>query len=177
MAGLAAGDYIVLASAQHGGPFDAVETGTTTTFAPTYFPGTLDRDAARVMVLAPGQTVTAVEFAILTVAAFRVSGIAVDRTGRPSPGAMVTIIPDLRTGAPFSPIMSVADDAGTFTIANVPPGTYRVMANANSGGAGGGIGAVSFGFTMDDDDPPPGPEMITVSSADVDGITVIAESN
>ena len=105
MAGLASGVYIIVASVQRGGPFEAVQTGTTT-FSPTYFPGTLDQNAARVMTLAPGQTATGVEFAIVTVAAFRVSGIAVDQTGRPSPGAMVMLIPDLRASASFAPTIT-----------------------------------------------------------------------
>jgi hypothetical protein len=175
MAGLAAGDYIVMASVQRGGPFDAVGTGTTTTFAPTYFPGTLDRNAARLITLAPGQTAGGVEFAIVTVPAFRVSGVAVDRTGRPSPGAMVTMIPDLRTGAPFAPIMSTAADDGTFTIGEVAPGRYRVMAHANADGATGKIGAASFRFAVNLDGALSGPATITVVSADVHGLIVIAD--
>jgi hypothetical protein len=176
MAGLAAGDYIVVASVQRGGPFEAVQTGTTT-FAPTYFPGTVDQIGARVMTLAPGQTATGVDFAIVTVAAFCVSGIAVDQTGRPSPGAMVMLIPDLRKSASFAPMMSIAADDGTFTIGDVVPGTYRMTAHANAGGAPGGIGAVSFGFAVDVDSPLSGPAVITVGSADVNGLTVIADGN
>jgi hypothetical protein len=175
MAGLAAGDYIILTSVSRGGPFEAVQTvqtGTTTTFAPTYFPGTLDQNAARVVTLAPGQTATGVEFAIVTVAAFRVSGIAVDRTGRPSPGAMVMIVPNLRTSA-FAPMMSMAADDGTFTIGDVAPGTYHMMAYANTGGAPGGIGAVSFDLNLDGSLS--GTATITVGSADVNGLTVVAE--
>jgi carboxypeptidase family protein len=175
MASLAAGDYIVVASVPLGGPFEAVQTATTTTFAPTYFPGTLDQNAARVMTLAPGQTATGVEFAIVRVAAFRVSGIAVDRAGRPSPRAIVMIMPDLRTSASFAPMMSIAADDGTFTIGNVAPGTYRVTAHANAGGAPGGVGAVSFGFTTNLDGSLSGPGIITVGSADVNGLTVIAD--
>jgi hypothetical protein len=174
MAGLAAGDYLIVASGRRDGPFEAVQTGTTTTFAATYFPGTLDQNAARVMTLASGQTATGVEFAIVTVAAFRVSGIAVDQTGRPSPGAMVVLIPDLRTG-PFAPMMSIADDEGTFTIGDVAPGTYRMTAHANAGGAAGGIGAVSFGFAANVDGSLSGPATITVGSADLNGLTVIAD--
>jgi Carboxypeptidase regulatory-like domain len=175
MAGLAAGDYLIVASVRRDGPFEAVQTGTTTTFATTYFPGTLDQKAARVMTLAPGQTATGIEFAIVAVAAFHVSGIVVDQTGRPSPGAMVMIMPDLRTGAPFAPMMSIAADDGTFTIGDVGPGTYRMMAHANPDGAAGGIGAVSFGFTANLDGSLSGPGIITVGSADVNGLTVVAD--
>jgi hypothetical protein len=175
MAGLAAGDYLIVASGRRDGPFEAVQTGTTTTFAATYFPGTLDQHAARVMTLASGQTATGVEFAIVTVAAFRVSGIAVDQTGRPSPGAMVMLIPDLRTGASFAPMMSIAADDGTFRIGDVVPGPYRLTAHANAGSAAGGIGAVSFGFAANVDGSLSGPATITVGSADLNGLTVIAD--
>jgi hypothetical protein len=175
IAGLAAGDYIIVASFPRGGAFEVVQTGTTTTFAPTYFPGTLDQDAARVMTLAPGQSASGVEFAIVTAAAFRVSGIAVDHAARPSPGAMVILIPDLRTSAPFAPMMSIAADDGTFTIGDVLPGTYRVTAYANAEGAHGGMGAVSFGFAANPDGPRSGPGTITVGSADVTGLTVMAD--
>jgi hypothetical protein len=175
MAGLAAGDYLIVAAVQRRGPFEAVQTGATTTFAPTYFPGTLDQNAARVMTLAPGQTATGVEFAIVTVAAFRVSGIAVDQTGRPSPGAMVMLIPDLRASALSAPTMSFAADDGTFTIGDVAPGTYHITANANARGAGAGIGAASFGFAVASDGSVSGPATITVGSVDVTELTIVVD--
>jgi hypothetical protein len=173
MAGLAAGDYIIVASVHHRGPFEAVRTGAATTFAPTYFPGTLDQNAARIMTLAPGEAAIGVEFAIATVAAFRVSGTAVDQAGHPSPGAMVMLIPDMRSNASFMPMMSIAADDGTFTIGDVAAGTYHTMANATAGSAAGGIGAVSFGFVEHSDGSLSGPATITVGSADVTGITVV----
>jgi hypothetical protein len=97
IAGLAAGDYIIVASVRRHGPFDAIPAAAATTFAPTYFPGTLDQNTARVITLEPGQAVTNVEFIIATVDAFHISGIAVDKAGRPSPRAMVAIIADERT--------------------------------------------------------------------------------
>ncbi len=174
VAGLAAGDYLIVAAANRRGPFDAIQTGTTTTFAPTYFPGTLDQNAARIITLAPGQAVTGVEFAIATVAAFGVSGIVVDQGGRPSPHAMVTLRPDMRTSASFMPMMAMADDDGTFTIGEVAPGTYHINATANAAGPAGGIGVASFGFVETLDGAPSGPGTITVSSADLTGLTVVA---
>ena len=177
MAGIAAGDYIIVAAVRRRGPFDAIQTGTSTTFAPTYFPGTLDQNAARIMTLASGQAVTGVEFAIATVAAFRVSGVVVDAAGRPSPRAMVTLIQDVGTSAPFMPIMSIAADDGTFTIGEVAPGTYHINANANASAnasGSGGIGAVSFGFVAEVEGSSSGPGIITVS-ADTTGLTVVAD--
>jgi hypothetical protein len=177
IAGLAAGDYVIVASVQRRGPFDAIRTGAATTFAPTYFPGTLDQNMARVITLTPGQAVTNVEFTIATVAAFRISGVAVDRAGRPSPRAMVAIIGDQRASGFFMPMMSLADEDGTFTIGDVVAGTYRINANANANAsdAGGGIGAVSFGFSVAHDGSPSGSQTVIVSSADVTGLTVVTD--
>jgi hypothetical protein len=171
MAGLPSGEYRIVAAAQRQGPFDAVQTGATT-LAPTFFPGTLDQNAASTVTLASGQTVTGIEFAIATVAAFRVSGVVVDESGRPSPRAIVTLIPDIRSSALFMPTMAIADDDGAFEIGQVVPGTYRINANANEAGHGGGIGAVSFGVASDG--TPSGPDTLTVGSADISGLKVVA---
>lgn len=72
-------------------------------------------------------------------------------------------------------MMSIAADDGTFTIGDVLPGTYRMTAYANAEGAHGGIGAVSFGSVANPDRSRSGPGTITVGSADVTGLTVIAD--
>jgi hypothetical protein len=171
IAGLPSGEYRIVASAQRQGPFDVIETGATT-LAPTFFPGTLDHAAASTVTLVSGQAVTGIEFAIATVAAFRVSGVVVDQTGRPSPRAIITLIPNIRSSAFFMPTMAVAGDDGAFEIGQVLPGAYRISANANEGAAGGGIGAVSFDVASDG--TPSGPDMITVGSADISGLRVVA---
>ena len=172
VAGLPSGEYRIVASAQRHGLFETIQTGPTT-MAPTFFPGTLDERAAGIVTLVPGQAVTGIEFTMATVAAFRVSGTVVDQSGRPSPHAMVTLIPNIRTSAFFMPTMAIAGDDGTFEIGQVIPGTYRVSATANQGGAGGGIGAVSFSVASDGS--PSGPDMITVSSADITGLRIVAD--
>jgi hypothetical protein len=129
------------------------------------------------MTLTPSQVVTTVEFAIATVAAFRVSGVAVDQAGRPSPRAMVTLFSDVSTSGTFMPLMSLAADDGTFTIGEVAPGTYHINANANASAnasGSGGIGAVSFGFVAEVEGSSSGPGIITVS-ADTTGLTVVAD--
>jgi hypothetical protein len=173
IAGLAAGEYLILAAAQRHGPFDAIQTGDTTTFAPTFFPGTLDQNAADILTLTPGRVAAGIEFTIATVTAFRVSGVVVDQDRRPSPGAMVTLIPNIRTSAFFMPIMAIAADDGTFEIGQVVPGAYRINARANqesAAGIGGGF------FDVISDGPPSGPGTITVGSADIDGLIVVASS-
>jgi hypothetical protein len=172
IASLPSGEYRIVAAAQRHGPFDAIRTGASSTLAPTFFPGTPDQNAARSVILAPGQTVAGIEFAMITVSAFRVSGVVVDRGGHPSPQAMVMLIPDVRSSGSFTPMMAIAADDGTFEIGQVIPGTYRLDATAGEGGLGA-AGAGGF-FATFSDDAPSGPGTITVGSADMTGLKVVA---
>ena len=172
IASLPSGEYIIVAAPQRHGPLDVIQTGATTTFAPTFYPGTLDQNAARAIRLTPGQVITGIDFTIGTVAAFRVSGIAFDQAGRPSPHAMVTLMPDIRMIGSFMPMMAIAGEDGMFEFGEVIPGTYRIVAHASDGEAGGGIGAVSFAHSSDD--TPSGPGAIVVGTADVTGVKVVA---
>jgi hypothetical protein len=85
---------------------------------------------------------------------------------------MVTLIPNTSASAFFVPAMALAGDDGTFEIGQVIPGTYRINANANEAAGDGGIGAVSF--LVASDSAPSGPDAITVDSADVTGLRVVA---
>ena len=176
IAGLAAGSYIVVASIQSHGPFDPIPTGATTTVAPTYFPGTLDQSAARILSLTPGQEAAGLEFAVKTVAAFRVSGVAVDAAGHPSPHAVVTLMSDWRTSGSFMPMMAIAGDDGAFVIANVIAGKYMISADANAGGLGAVEGFQTFTSEKLDDTSSVGTE-VTVAEADVKGLKVVVHPN
>jgi hypothetical protein len=175
IAGLPSGDYVIHAAAhRHGGPFDSVQTGPTT-LAPTFFPGVLDQSEARVVTVTAGQTVAGIDFSIATVAAFRLSGVVLDPSGRPSPRAIVTLIPQLTSIASFMSKMAMAADDGTFEIGEVVPGTYRIQADVNEAASsedGGGV--FGFSFVSDFEVPPSGPGTVTVSSADISGVTVVA---
>jgi hypothetical protein len=171
MASLPSGEYRIVAAAQQRGPFDVIRTGSSSTFAPTFFPGTPDQDAARSVILAPGQTVAGIEFTMITVSAFRVSGVVVDQAGHPSPRAMVTLMPDVRSSGLFMPMMAIAAEDGTFEIGHVIPGAYRLDATASEGGVGAGGGGFFATFS---DDAPSGAGTITVGSADMTGLRVVA---
>jgi hypothetical protein len=171
IAALPAGDYLIVASPHHGDPFTTMptvsSTASSTTLAPTYFPGTTDQEGAQAVSLQAGQTATNLEFAIATVAAFRVSGVAVDKSGAPSPNAMVMLMPDLRGGL-FEPMMRMSGEDGTFTFANVVPGTYRISA---SPGDAGGMGGFSISIGESGASPLPG-TTVTVATANVTGLKV-----
>lgn len=174
MAGLSAGDYLVLTSVPSHGPFDAVSDATTT-LAPTYFPGTLDQHAAGVTTLAAGQVRDGLDFAIKTAAAFHVSGVVVDAAGHPSPHAIVMLTSDWRTSGMLEPQMSIAADDGTFTIGSVIPGTYQIVADANDS-AGGGMGSHGMNWSTSEGSvggSKSNAAMITVTGADITGLKVV----
>jgi hypothetical protein len=177
IAALAAGDYLIVASPHHGDPFTTVQTvssaASSTTLAPTYFPGTIDQEAAQVLSLQAGQTSTNLEFAITTVAAFRVSGVAVDKSGAPSPNAMVMLMPDLRGGLMFEPMMRMSGEDGTFTFTNVVPGTYRISA---SPGDAGGMGGFSISVGESGASALPG-TTVSVATANITGLKVPVDRN
>ena len=72
------------------------------------------------------------------------------------------------------PMMAIDGDDGTFEIGQVIPGICRINANVNEAGVGGRIGAMSFGVAWND--TPCGPGTITVDSADITGLKVVASS-
>jgi hypothetical protein len=123
-----------------------------TVSVPTYYPGTRTPDAAQKVVVAAGETVRDVDVQVIASPAYQVSGIVVDESGAPVPGAAVSVMPD-RSPASRAPIVfgppstALAAADGTFTLTNLSSGRYRLSAGLPvTGGpfAGGGIGAVSF---------------------------------
>jgi hypothetical protein len=114
-----------------------------------------------------------VEFSILKVKAFHVSGVVVDPAGRPSPGAIVMLMPDWPTSGAFTPIEAMAADDGTFVIGNVIAGSYSILAEPNAGG-GGAMGAIMFSSETSSDSSKPGTS-VTVTSSDIKGLKVIAK--
>ena len=122
IAGLAAGDYMIVASVRRRGPFDAILTGAATTFAPTVLPrharlehGPGD-DAHRVKPSPPSNSPSPRSPPFACQASRSI------RPGRPSRRAMVTFFSDVSTSGTFMPLMSLAADDGTFTIGDVAPG-------------------------------------------------------
>jgi hypothetical protein len=124
--GLAAGDYIVSASAQPGfmggGP-GTVDTSDT--YLTSYYPGTPNITEAQTVPLAAGQE-TSVQFALGVGRLSRVAGTVVDSTGRPLANAMSNL--QSPTGAFMSGMMGgMTGPDGSFSIANVAPGDYVLV--------------------------------------------------
>src|SRR5262245_2895054 len=122
--GLPPGEYYISAST---GLIDAVKRD-----PPVYYPGTMTFAEAVPIALAAGAEASA-DFQILEVAqAATVSGVVLNSSGAPAPGAMVNLLSNTVSSAPGVAGMTAlhADAApdGTFTIQNVPPGPYTLTA-------------------------------------------------
>lgn len=152
--GLAPGDYFVSAAAggieqglrQVFGEFGAGQQAESSGYAPTYYAGvTSATDATRVKVAA-AQEVTGIDFQIQVVPFAAVKGVVV---GGPATVLLVSDetgsggLPGLggRGGGgrggfgpvPGGGLRAVTRSDGTFSIANVPPGRYTIIARADGG--------------------------------------------
>jgi len=148
LSGLPAGEYYVSAAPHMQSPFGApgvtpapAQGSARTTLATTFYPGTTDAAAAQPVAVARGAEVPNISFMLLSLPAFRVSGIVVDENGSPIAGAMVMLISDPRNGIFMGPAGNGrSGDDGGFAIDNVVAGTYRASASVPIaiGGPGGG---------------------------------------
>jgi carboxypeptidase family protein len=169
--GLPVGEYFVAATPQS--RFGAA-TNATSVFTATYFPGTRDADGATAVTVASGQTVNGIELRLFSVAAYRVSGIVVDDSGKPAAGAMVMLRPDATPIVLMGPIGNgTSGDDGRFVIGGVPAGTYRASASLPIVNSGGGIvsGVVS-GIVGG---MPAGTEVV-VADANATGVRIVVQS-
>jgi hypothetical protein len=122
--GLPPGEYYVAAST---GLIDAVKRD-----PPVYYPGTWSLAEAQPITLGAGAQASA-DFQIVdTTRTATVSGIVVNSSGAPAPGAMVNLSSEALSQTPGAQSsLMLHDDAGadgSFTIQNVPPGAYTLTA-------------------------------------------------
>jgi protocatechuate 3,4-dioxygenase beta subunit len=172
LAGLSAGEYVVMATGPLHSPFTGGAAASSTTWAPTYYPGTINQAEAHLVSLAQADTVTGLEFRLIAAPAFRVSGIAIDESGKPVPDAMITIVPaSARSQGGFAPpLMGRSNTDGTFAIGGVMAGKYVLMASRMIRSASGTSSVISMGRIGTD----PGTEVqIEVDAANVTGLKVI----
>jgi hypothetical protein len=132
--GLTPGAYAVMATFND--TWTAPQGGVDTQmgYAPTYFPGTSNVAGARRLTLGIGQEARNTDFSLVTGRTVTVSGAAFDSHGRPLQNVVVLQISvggagAIRTfGGPGT--VRVTDD-GAFSIRNVPPGDYQLMASGH----------------------------------------------
>jgi hypothetical protein len=122
--GLTPGSYIVSAFAGQTPSGDS-----TSGYAPSYFPGTIDPGYAQWIAVDVAAQVGGIDFALTPVATARVLGIRLNEAGAPARGSIV-LSPSRRSGsvAP-APFAARTTPDGGFEFQNVPPGEYVLQAS------------------------------------------------
>ncbi len=196
--GLPPGEYYVSASVREpvvlgldpaiGPPGTRPESSS---YAPTYYPGTANVADAQRLTIDIGQEAAGVDFALLSVRTARVSGVALDSDGRPAAGALVVLAPRDPDNVGLRSLLTAAARVGadgSFVLPSVIPGEYLLQ--VRTGGAvavtvTAGAGTVVIATAVAP--PPPGPPVadasrrepefammpITVSTQDIAGLTLV----
>jgi hypothetical protein len=162
--GLAPGDYYVSA-VNRMNPLE--QQGDGNGFAPTYYPGTGNvGDAQRVTVRA-GEEVS-IGFSLLPVRLVRVSGTVIGQSGDAGTGGgNVQLVSADGGEGPFNVMGGGIQSDGSFTIANVAPGSYILTARSGFANARNGRGGGRAPGEMEIGSIP-----VVVGDGDVTGVTV-----
>jgi hypothetical protein len=185
ISGLPAGDYYVAASPLPMIPFGQSSSAGGTTLVATYYPGASTTAGAQVITVAAGQTISNLEFAMLSAVGYSITGVVVDESNNLVGGAMVMLMPTQPVGlGPRGSSRTLPD--GTFRINGVTPGAYRLNASVpvtlstgGGTGSGSGGGAVTWssggigGGSVSYSSGPSSMLQVTVGDADVTGVTVV----
>lgn len=147
--GLPPGEYYVTASALLGPPGTAGDS----TLAPTFYPGTGDFVQAKKVALAPG-TDARIEFPLIPVPTARVSGSVISASGRRN--AFVTLSSEAGDLGTIPRVTGATREDGSFSLIDVPPGTYTLIAEVRTG-----TDIIEIGSGI-----------VNVEGADLEGITV-----
>lgn len=93
-------------------------SGSTTRALPTYYPGTIEPEAALQVAARAGEASDVGDIRLQFAAAFRVAGVVVDDAGRPVEGVRVRLVPaDASPGAlPMTRTMGRTDANGEFAL-------------------------------------------------------------
>jgi len=96
----------------------------TTSYAPTYYPGTANLGDAQQITLGLGEEQLGINMAVVPVRAARITGRITNSNGQPI-RATVALTSPLQG---FSPAggRNASDADGAFTLTNIPPGTYSL---------------------------------------------------
>jgi hypothetical protein len=127
MFGLPPGDYLVSARVQNGMFSDTDDRPENRAgYAPTYYPGTSNPSEAQRISIDAGQVVNGISLTLMPVRTVRVSGVALDASGKPLGETRVMAI---NTTAMFGLEASGQVRAdGKFTLSGLTPGDYVLRA-------------------------------------------------
>lgn len=106
-------------------------------YAPEYYPGTADPSQATAINAKPGDTESGIDITLTPVESARLSGQVIGGgagSGLRRPGSFVFLLPSNSAGpyAALGPVAhsTIRDAQGDFEIDNVPPGSYRLVAQS-----------------------------------------------
>ncbi len=99
-----------------------------------YYPGVLDPSQALPLDVKPGTELTNLDITLRRTEVFRITGRALDATGEPMQRFIVSATRMDQAGAGPAGFAGGARRDGTFEVANLPPGDYRVMVRRLAGG-------------------------------------------
>jgi hypothetical protein len=109
----------------------------TTGYAPVYYPGTVSAAQAGAVMLGLGEERASVDFQLQRVPLARIDGTVVNSSGQQTDNVQITLTDPAAPAAGAITMATRADSEGRFHLANVPPGTYRLIARAAVAQAGG----------------------------------------
>jgi hypothetical protein len=144
--------------------------GQTVGFAPVFYPGTVDPEAATVIAVAAGEERTGIDLNLQLVPTSRIEGTIVAEDGRPAASAAITILPTRIVGSPLQTMPRATVSNGRFAVPGVTPGRYVITARGRGAAAGppvpGGRGGPGTSWAMTE---------ITVSGQDLTGLELRLE--
>ncbi len=149
--GLVPGSYLIVASldAEESSPKDEA-----TGFAPLYYPGTANIEAAQLLRLTAGSDLSGTDLTFAATSVVRVTGKALDFVGQPLVGRVLLGVSQRSASITSDRRVVKTGKEGSFEFTDVPPGDYVVQAMADAGFGG----PAEFGseyVTVGDRNPPP----------------------
>lgn len=148
------------------------EGATRTSYAPTYYPGTANIADAQRLTLGLGEERSGITLTIVPARAARITGRVMGSNGAPV-RATVSLVGPLNQSFSSSGGRSGSSTDGTFTLTNIPPGTYTLnVIGPNVGSAPAEVASMPLVVNGEDI---LNLTLVTGSGANIQG-TVIAES-
>jgi protocatechuate 3,4-dioxygenase beta subunit len=102
-------------------------------YAPVCYPGTTTTANAAAVPLAVSEERTGIDFQLQLVPVARIEGVVINPVGPAVQGVQVTLVPAGQEGG-IDTRRARPDGNGRFSIANVPPGQYTLVARGNLAG-------------------------------------------